>query len=98
MAVQLFVEPWPLLQFHNLFYTDGRNPWTSDQLVAGPLPKHRTTHTQKKTHTQTSMPGIGFETTIPVFERGKTVRALDRAATVIDEVLRNILSFNGVGC
>jgi hypothetical protein len=34
---------WPLLQWSNLFYTDGRAPWTSDQLVARPLPKHRTT-------------------------------------------------------
>jgi hypothetical protein len=38
---------------------------------------HRTTKTEKKP--QTSMPRVGFETTIPVFERGKTVRA----ATVI---------------
>jgi hypothetical protein len=27
------------------------------------------------------MPAAGFESTIPVFERSKTVRALDRAAT-----------------
>jgi hypothetical protein len=25
----LFVGPWPLIQFCNLFYTDGRTPWTS---------------------------------------------------------------------
>jgi hypothetical protein len=29
------------------------------------------------------MPQVGFETTIPVFERAKTVHALDRAATLI---------------
>jgi hypothetical protein len=29
------------------------------------------------------MPRVGFEPTIPVFERAKTVNALDRAATVI---------------
>jgi hypothetical protein len=29
------------------------------------------------------MLGVGFEPTIPVFERAKTVHALDRAATVI---------------
>jgi hypothetical protein len=29
------------------------------------------------------MPRVGFESTIPVFERAKTVHALDRAATVI---------------
>jgi hypothetical protein len=48
----------------------------------GPLPTHRTTQTQNKS-TQTSMPGVGFEPTIPVFERAKTVHALDRAAKVI---------------
>jgi hypothetical protein len=30
------------------------------------------------------MPEVGFEPTIPVFERAKTVDALDRAATVTD--------------
>jgi hypothetical protein len=30
------------------FSTDGRTPWTSVQLVARPLPKHRTTQTQNK--------------------------------------------------
>jgi hypothetical protein len=29
------------------------------------------------------MPRVGFEPTIPVFERAKTVHSLDRAATVI---------------
>jgi hypothetical protein len=29
------------------------------------------------------MPRVGFEPTIPMFERAKTVHALDRAATVI---------------
>jgi hypothetical protein len=29
------------------------------------------------------MPQVGFEPTIPVIERAKTVHALDRAATVI---------------
>jgi hypothetical protein len=43
MALYPFVGPWPLLQFRNLFYTDGRTPWTSDQPVARPLPTHRTT-------------------------------------------------------
>jgi hypothetical protein len=30
------------------FYTVGRTPWASDQLVARPLPTHRTTQTQNK--------------------------------------------------
>jgi hypothetical protein len=38
MALQPFVGPWLLLQFRNLFYTDGRTTWTSDQQVARPLP------------------------------------------------------------
>jgi hypothetical protein len=29
------------------------------------------------------MPRVGFESMIPVFDRAKTVRAFDRAATVI---------------
>jgi hypothetical protein len=30
LFLQPFVGPWPLLQFRNHFYTDGRAPWTSD--------------------------------------------------------------------
>jgi hypothetical protein len=39
------------------------------------------------------MPRLGFQPTIPVFERAKTVHALDRAAIVIgslDFILRNL--------
>jgi hypothetical protein len=32
------------------------------------------------------MPWVEFEPTIPVFERTKTVHALDRAAAVIDKL------------
>jgi hypothetical protein len=39
--------PGLCFQFHDHF-TDGRTPWTSDQLIARPLPKHRTTQTQNK--------------------------------------------------
>jgi hypothetical protein len=45
------------------------------------------TNTEKRTCThkhQTSMPWEGFETTIPVTERAKTVHALDRSVTVTD--------------
>jgi hypothetical protein len=41
------------------------------QPVARPLPAHRTAQTQNKL-TQTSMPQVWFEPTIPVFERAKT--------------------------
>jgi hypothetical protein len=38
------------LFFFSIFiiFTDGRTPWTSDQLVTRPLPKHRATKTQNK--------------------------------------------------
>jgi hypothetical protein len=39
-------------------------------------------YTQNK-RTQTSMPRVGFQPTIPVFELAKTIHALDSAATVI---------------
>jgi hypothetical protein len=52
---------------------------------------HRTTQTQKKRR-QTSICGVGFEPTIPVFERAKIVHALDRAATVIGPVDSNSVS------
>jgi hypothetical protein len=53
-----------------------------DEPVARPLPTHRITQTQNK-RTRTSMPKVGFKPTIPVFERAKTVHALDHPATVI---------------
>jgi hypothetical protein len=75
MALQPF-GPWPLFQFLNL-YTAARTPWTGDQPIAKPLTAHRAAQTQNN-YTQTPMPHVGLEPTIPVFER-----ALDRAATVI---------------
>jgi hypothetical protein len=65
-----------------IFYTVGRTNWTGDQPVAKPLPAYRTAQTQNQS-TLTSMPQVRFEPMIPVFERSKTVHALDRAATVI---------------
>jgi uncharacterized membrane protein len=53
-----------------------------DQPIARPLHARRTTQTQNK-RTHKSMPRVGFEPTIPVSERAKTVHALDGAATVI---------------
>jgi hypothetical protein len=57
-----------------------------DQSVARQLPAHRRAQTQNKS-TQTSVPQVAFEPTIPVFERAKTVHALDRAATVTGTLL-----------
>jgi hypothetical protein len=45
---------------------------------------HRTAQTQNKRR-QTSTPQVGFQSTILVFERAKTVHALDRAANVVDK-------------
>jgi hypothetical protein len=83
MALLPFAGPWPLLQFRNLFYTDGRTPWTSNQPVARPLPTHRTTQTQNKCTQRHPCLRVRFGPTIPAFEREKTVHALHRAATVI---------------
>jgi hypothetical protein len=81
MALQPFVD---LGRFFRILilYTVGRIPSMGDQPVARPLPAHRTIRTQNK-RTQTSMPWVEFEPTIPMLERAKTVHALNRAATVI---------------
>jgi hypothetical protein len=73
----------PLLDVGRVFSFLGlltiKTPW---QPVERPLPRCRATQTQNK-HTQTSTPWVGFEPTIPAFDRAKTVHALDCAATVI---------------
>jgi hypothetical protein len=51
-----------------------------DQLIARPLPTQDNTNT---TLTHTSMHLVGFEPTLPVFEREKTVYAVDCVAAVI---------------
>jgi hypothetical protein len=69
------------LQFLNL-YTVGLTSWMGDQPVARPLLTQRTTQTENK-RIQTSKPRVEFEPTILVFERAKTVHALELAVTVI---------------
>jgi hypothetical protein len=76
--------PWPLFQFLNL-YTVGRTPWTGDEPVARPRPPNST---------QTSMPRVEFEPTIPVFERTKTVHVLHGAANVIGIYLNRYFELN----
>jgi hypothetical protein len=78
--------------FTLIIFTDGSTPWRSDQLVARPLPKHRTTQTQNKHTYQTSMPCVGFGPTIPASDRAKTVHALDRSATVTGVVESRVLN------
>jgi hypothetical protein len=63
-------------------YIFGRTPWAGDLLVARPLPvhKHRKTHTPTQTLNIHALSGVRIH--IPASERGKTVHALDRSATV----------------
>jgi hypothetical protein len=89
ISIYLSIYLWlynPLLNLGRFFsflilYSDGMTPWTVDQPVAGPLHTHITTQTQNKP-TQTSIPWVGFEPTIPALERAKRVHVLDHAATV----------------
>jgi hypothetical protein len=40
------------------------------------------------------MPGMGFEATVPLFEWYKTIRALERAATVIGGLSSNNVKYS----
>jgi hypothetical protein len=48
----------------------------------------RAVELRKKKKNKISIPRLGFEPTTPVFEREKTVHALELAATVIGQLLR----------
>jgi hypothetical protein len=61
-----------------MLYEFCRIPWTGDQPVARPL-LHTGQHKQKNPYRHVC---LKWDTN-PVFERAKTVHALDRAATVI---------------
>jgi hypothetical protein len=82
LSLQPFFGPLAGIFSFLILYTVGRTPWTGDQPVARPLPTHRMTQTQNK-RTHTPLPWVGFELTIPAFERAKAVHDLDRAATVV---------------
>jgi hypothetical protein len=66
LLLLLWPWTWPFFSFL-ILYTVGRTPWTGEQPVGGPVSIRRTTQTQNKS-TQASMPRVGFEPTIPVFE------------------------------
>jgi hypothetical protein len=86
-----FVGPGPLFQFLDLFIQSVELlGWGSARRKATTY-THRTAQTHNK-RKQTSMPLVGFEPTIPVFERANTVHALDRAATAIG--LTSMLQLN----
>jgi hypothetical protein len=66
--------------FNFLIHTVGRNPWMEDQPVTRPL----SIYTQNNTNRINAHRHSCLEwDSSPVFERAKTVHALDRAATVI---------------
>jgi hypothetical protein len=71
MDLQHFLGPWPIFQSVGPL---GRGISRSQGVYL-----HTEQHKQNK-RTQTSMPRVGFEPTIPVSERAKTVRVSDRAA------------------
>jgi hypothetical protein len=81
VAIQSFVGSWPIFQFPNHIHS------RYDSLDGGWGRRKAVTYTRKNTNTekltQTSMAWMGFEPTIPAFERAKTVHALDCPATVI---------------
>jgi hypothetical protein len=86
-SVKRFVSP----QFLNLTHPVGLLG-----RVISPSEGRYLTQTQNK-HKQTNMPRVGFEPTIPSFERAKTVHAVDRAATVIGGLLLCLLLNNDDG-
>jgi hypothetical protein len=67
-----------------ILYTAGESPWTEDHIVARPLPTHSKS-------TQANTLWAEFEPTIPVFEREKTVHAIDLGVTVVGLVYLNII-------
>jgi hypothetical protein len=81
-------------QFLNI-YTVGRTLWMGNHSIARPQSAHRTTQIQNK-RTQTSMPQVGFEPTIAVFERAETVYALNRANAVIGVLLITVPKYTSV--
>jgi hypothetical protein len=80
-SVKRFVS----LQFLNLRHSVGLLG-----RVVSPLQGRYLAQTQNK-HKQTSMPRVGFESTIPAFERAKTVHALDRAGDSPILAIRTLL-------
>jgi hypothetical protein len=81
MALQHCVGPWPPFNFL-IFYTVGRTPWTGGSARRKAATCTRTEQTHNKPR-QTSMPQVGFEPKIPVFERAKTVHSFARVTSVI---------------
>jgi hypothetical protein len=72
---------WSIGLIFQFFYhfTDGRTPWTGEQLVAKPLPKHRTIQTQNKhIHTPNIHALCGIRTHDPGFRASEDSTCLTR--------------------
>jgi hypothetical protein len=84
MALPAHSGPWPLIQFRNHF---SQTVGLLGRVISSSQGRylHRTTQAQNK-RTQTSMPCVGFEPTIPLSERAKKVHASDCAATVTGSI------------
>jgi hypothetical protein len=90
---------YSILFYSILFYsiTTVLQPLSVGLLGRGSASRKACTYTQNNTQnkcTQTSMPGVAFEPTTPVFERTKTVHALYRTATVMGGMRRYIPANN----
>jgi hypothetical protein len=73
-----------------IYWTVGRTPWTGDRPDKRPLPTQDSNPPEK--HRHISMPRVGFEPTIPVFERQKTVCVLESLIIGICIIYFKILS------
>jgi hypothetical protein len=85
MALRSFLLDWGSFFSCLIFYRVGWIPWTGHQPVAR--------HTQDSTN-RTSMPQVGLEPRIPVFERAKTIDASDRVAAVVGMGALYIINMN----
>jgi hypothetical protein len=91
---------WTLAAFFSSFYIVGSTPWTGDQPVGSPLSTHRRTQIQNY-RTQISMLRVGFEPTIPVFERGSGLRTCGHCArqrSVLLHLTLKLLFGNALNC
>jgi hypothetical protein len=71
MALQSDVGIWLPFKFLYLLHSQ------QDSLDGGSARRKAATYTQDSTNPQTSMPQVGLEPTTSVFERAKTVHALE---------------------
>jgi hypothetical protein len=89
MALQPFVGPWP---FFSVSWSFTQSVGLLGRGISPSQDRYWTERTRNK-RTQTFMPQMGFEPMIPVFQRTKTVHALDCAATVICLLLTRVVNY-----